>query len=126
MVLLPGYYYPFSLHIKLVETSLYTSFVIISVTNDSKTVIIKVYYKIETTLIQIATDQFITNSDKMLLQIATAYLVQTATSLLQIATTLLQIVTAITNCDKYYKLQQNNQELLKKNLKNVNALLYCL
>ena len=51
-------------------------------------------------LLQIAT-KFITNCDKILLQIAAADLLQTATNLLQ-------ITIAITNCHGYYKLRQNN------------------
>ena len=71
------------------------------------------YYKLQQILLQIAIGCFIINCDKMLLQIATANLLQIATSLLQIATVLqiatilLQIATAITNCDNYYKLRQN-------------------
>ena len=43
-------------------------------------------------LLQIATAQFITKCDRLLLQIATAFLLQSATRF-------------ITNCDRYYKVR---------------------
>ena len=48
-------------------------------------------------LLQIATAQFITKCDGLLLQIATAFL--------------LQIATGITKCDDYYKLRQYSRPL---------------
>ena len=44
-------------------------------------------------LLQIATAQFITKCDELLLQIATAFLLQSATRF-------------ITNCDRYYKVRR--------------------
>ena len=64
------------------------------------------YYKLRQILLQIAIGCFITNCDKMLLQIATANLLQIATSLLQIATVITNSGKFITNCDSYYKLRQ--------------------
>ena len=77
-------------------------------------------------LLQIATAEFITECDGQLLQIATAFLFQSATrfitncdryykerriyyelrQVLQSTTDLLQIATGITKCDDYYKLRQ--------------------
>ena len=49
-------------------------------------------------LLQIATAQFITKCDGLLIQIATPFLLQSATQF-------------ITKCDDYYKLRQYNMQL---------------
>ena len=66
--------------------------------------------------------KFITKCDGQLLQIATAFLLQSATRLiincdryykvlLQSAMDLLQIATGVTKCDDYYKLRQYSMSL---------------
>ena len=54
-------------------------------------------------LLQIATAQFITKGDGQLLQIATAFLLQSATRF-------------ITSCDRYYKVRQNYYKLRQLSL----------
>ena len=57
-------------------------------------------------LVEIAADRLIRNCYKILLQIATAHLLQIATSLLEIAIDITNWDKYFTNCDNYYKLQR--------------------
>ena len=59
----------------------------------------QVYYKVRQVLLQSATPFFITKCDGLLLQSATAFLLQSATSITKCDN-------FITKCDRYYKVRQ--------------------
>ena len=67
--------------------------------------------------LQCATAFFVTKYDGLLLQSATAFSLQSATSVIttcESVTILLQGATGITKCDDYYKVRQNNHEMRGK------------
>ena len=69
----------------------------------------QVYYKVLQVLLQSATSFFITKCDDLLLQSATAFLLQSATGITKFDN-------FITKCDRYYKVRR----LLRTNCDNKN------
>ena len=69
-------------------------------------------------LLQSATAFFITKCDGLLLQSATAFLLQSAQVLLQIATGITKCDNFITKCDRYYKVRRLLQSATGHTLRN--------